>query len=184
MQNSEDLKFLNLCASLKPGDTICLKDMIAVKSSSWWGLLKRRWNSEDRYVLLSRIDLQLSKIILDIRISEDDTFIKITSALLGLKNLIETYRDDHLFQEKLLEIISKIENMTSLGMPSRPVFNPSIPQNIHCNCKSDNCDDRLQSTLRKIYSWSNFPRISPSFITIPIPKVPSYDCLMEEFYLD
>lgn len=165
-----DIRFLKLCASITKGNTVYLGDFSLVPIDSWWNLIKRRWHSEDRYVMLRYIDLRVSKILSDLyagltNIDLDD----LNAAISGLKQLSLTYESDEKFTSELSIVVSKMEHAIKTEKEKRnpePEFFPTlISENREEDKKLEDKEGALAITLKKIRTWSEFHNRSPPQFT-------------------
>lgn len=167
-----DVTFLHLCASVTRGMTIYLGNFCLVPAGSWYYLACRRWNLEDRNVLLKYIDLRISKILSDLYMSEDGPLTPLMSgnkdienAILGLEELCLTYETDSHFKSGVSIIISKMKHFLRGTESQRIDTEKNTGKDTAKEEKSPKFDPTLNHTLnpeiKKIKTWSEISKQSP-----------------------
>lgn len=186
-----DIQFLKLCSSITKGNTIYLGNLTLVPIDSWWHLIRRRWNSEDRYVVLRYIDLKISKILADLYSEIKNVDLdELISAINGLRQLSLTYENDEKFKLELSIIINKMEySIKAENEKNNSISDPKfIPTLTSESITKEDCnrnsipESPFTNTLKKIRTWSEFckrspPQFNSSLLGFNKIKSPSYDSL-------
>lgn len=182
-----DTQFLRLCASITKGNTIYLGDFSLVPISSWWNLIKRRWHSEDRNIVLRYLDLRISKILSDLYAGIRNVILDdLIAATSGLRQFSLTYEDDIRFKEELSIIINKMDHAIKSEKERAevivdPEFSPTLSiekpkSDVKTVESTESYEGPLVNTLKKIRTWSDMYNRSPPHFNSLINGIKSLSC--------
>jgi len=117
---------LDLIASIKKGDTICVKDKVIVPHNSWYTTFRRTWR-ESRKDTLEFIKNTIDKVINNKYIDKEIIIKKLSDVINGIRELQYTYENDNVTVNNLNTIIDTIKKYIDSHESNKGIYyNPIL----------------------------------------------------------